>query len=34
LLKSKVGDVVRLQTPVGMQDIEVIQVSYPENSPN
>jgi transcription elongation factor GreB len=34
LLKSKVGDVVRLQTPVGMQDIEVIQVSYPEKSPN
>jgi len=34
LLKSKVGDVVRLQTPVGMQGIEVIQVSYPEKSPN
>lgn len=34
LLKSKVGDVVRLQTPVGMQDIEVIQVSYPEKSPD
>ena len=33
LLKSKVGDVVRLQTPAGMQDIEVIQVSYPEKSP-
>jgi transcription elongation factor GreB len=32
LLKSKVGDVVRLQTPVGMQDIEVIQVSYPKKS--
>lgn len=30
LLKSKVGDVVRLQTPAGVQDIEVIQVSYPE----
>ena len=29
LLKSRVGDVVRLQTPVGLQDIEVIQVSYP-----
>ena len=34
LLKSKVGDVVRLQTPVGMQDIEVIQVSYPEKTPS
>jgi transcription elongation factor GreB len=34
LLKSKVGDVVRLQTPAGMQDIEVIQVSYPEKSPD
>ena len=32
LLKSRVGDVVRLQTPVGMQDIEVIQVSYPEKT--
>ena len=34
LLKSKVGDVVRLQTPAGMQDIEVIQVAYPEKSPH
>jgi len=34
LLKSKVGEVVRLQTPAGMQDIEVIQVSYPEKSPD
>lgn len=34
LLKSKVGDVVRLQTPAGIQDIEVIQVSYPEKSPD
>lgn len=34
LLKSKVGDVVRLQTPAGTQDIEVIQVSYPEKSPD
>ena len=33
LLKSRVGDVVRLQTPAGMQDIEVIQVSYPEKTP-
>jgi len=33
LLKSKVGDVVRLQTPAGMQDIEVLQVSYPKQAP-
>jgi transcription elongation factor GreB len=33
LLKSRVGDVVRLQTPAGMQDIEVLQVSYPEQAP-
>jgi transcription elongation factor GreB len=32
LLKSRVGDVVRLQTPAGIQDIEVIQVSYPEKT--
>ena len=29
LLKSRVGDVVKLQTPGGTQDIEVMQVSYP-----
>ena len=29
LLKSRVGDVVKLQTPMGVQDIEVVQVSYP-----
>ena len=29
LLKSRVGDVVKLQTPKGAQDIEVVQVSYP-----
>ena len=34
LLKSKVGDVVRLQTPVGMQYIVVIQVSYLEKTPD
>ena len=34
LLKSSVGDVVRLQTPAGMQDIEVMQVAYPEKSPD
>jgi transcription elongation factor GreB len=32
LLKSKVGDMVRLQTPAGTQDIEVIQVAYPPKS--
>jgi len=32
LLKSKVGDMVRLQTPAGTQDIEVIQVDYPPKS--
>jgi transcription elongation factor GreB len=34
LLKSSVGDVVRLQTPAGIQEIEVIQVSYPEKTPD
>lgn len=29
LIKSKVGDVVRLQTPKGLQDIEVLEVTYP-----
>jgi transcription elongation factor GreB len=29
LLKSRVGDVVRLQSPVGLQDIEVLRVDYP-----
>lgn len=29
LLKARVGDVVRLQSPVGMQDIEVLRVDYP-----
>ena len=29
LLKARVGDVVRLQTPVGVQEIEVLSVSYP-----
>ena len=30
LLKARVGDVVHLQTPAGMQEIEVTQVSYPQ----
>jgi len=29
LLKARVGDVVRLQSPVGIQDIEVLRVDYP-----
>jgi transcription elongation factor GreB len=29
LLRTHVGDVVRLNSPAGMQDIEVISVSYP-----
>jgi len=34
LLKSRVGDVVKLQTPAGVQDIEVMQVTYPAPSTN
>lgn len=30
LLKARVGDVVQLQTPAGMQEIEVTQVFYPQ----
>ncbi len=29
LLKARVGDEVRLQTPAGVQEIEVLEVSYP-----
>jgi len=29
LLKSRVGDVLRLVTPVGAQEVEVIDVRYP-----
>jgi transcription elongation factor GreB len=29
LLKARVGDVVKLVTPVGVQEIEVLEVSYP-----
>ena len=29
LLKARVGDVVRLQSPVGVQDIEILRVEYP-----
>ena len=29
LLKAREGDVVKLQTPVGLQEVEVLQVRYP-----
>ena len=29
LLKAREGDVVRLVTPVGVQEVEVVEVSYP-----
>ncbi|MFZ4288429.1 transcription elongation factor GreB [Variovorax sp. HJSM1_2] len=33
LLKAKEGDVVRLQSPQGVQDIEVLEVTYPAPGP-
>jgi transcription elongation factor GreB len=30
LLKARQGDVVRLVTPAGVQEIEILRVSYPE----
>ncbi|MEO6291577.1 MAG: transcription elongation factor GreB [Burkholderiaceae bacterium] len=33
LLRTQVGDVVRLSSPAGMQDIEIIAVSYPAVRP-
>ena len=33
LLKSRVGDVLKLQTPQGVEEIEVISVIYPEPAP-
>lgn len=33
LLRTSVGDVVRLSSPAGMQDIEIIAVLYPESHP-
>lgn len=33
LLKSREGDVVRLQTPAGLQEVEVLQVRYPAVAP-
>ncbi|MES2187403.1 MAG: transcription elongation factor GreB [Pseudomonadota bacterium] len=32
LLKARAGDTVRLATPAGMQDIEVLEVAYPPRS--
>ena len=32
LLKARAGDVLRLVTPAGAQDIEVVSVNYPMNS--
>lgn len=33
LLRTGVGDVARLNTPAGMQDIEIIAVTYPVSQP-
>ncbi|MBI5278593.1 MAG: transcription elongation factor GreB [Burkholderiales bacterium] len=33
LLKAREGDVVKLVTPAGAQDIEVLKVAYPVSSP-
>jgi transcription elongation factor GreB len=33
LLRTQVGDVVRLSSPAGVQDIEIIAVAYPAASP-
>jgi transcription elongation factor GreB len=30
LLRARVGDVVRLPTPAGMDELEVLEISYPE----
>ncbi len=32
LLKSREGDVVKLVTPVGVQEVEVVEVSYPASA--
>lgn len=32
LLRTQVGDVVRLNSPSGMQDIEIIRVEYPKSA--
>ena len=33
LLRTQIGDVVRLNSPAGIQDIEIIDVTYPAASP-
>ena len=33
LLRTQVGDVVRLSSPAGMQDIEIMTVTYPASRP-
>jgi transcription elongation factor GreB len=33
LLKAREGDVVKLVTPVGVQDVEVVEVQYPAPTP-
>ena len=33
LLKAREGDVVKLVTPVGVQDVEVVEVRYPAPAP-
>ena len=33
LLKAREGDVVKLVTPVGVQDVEVVEVQYPTPTP-
>jgi transcription elongation factor GreB len=30
LMKNKVGDVVRLTTPTGIQEVDILEVSYPK----
>jgi transcription elongation factor GreB len=32
LLKARVGDVVKLVTPLGVQEVEVVEVRYPAPS--
>jgi transcription elongation factor GreB len=34
LLKAREGDVVKLVTPVGVQEVEVVEVRYPAPKPN
>jgi transcription elongation factor GreB len=32
LIKAREGDVVKLATPVGVQEVEVLRVQYPQAS--